>query len=106
MLGGHPHVVQPLEVYRGRLIFYSLGNFVFDQIFSPAVQRGLAVGLIFAKDSITCYLMPTQNKNFVVNFAAADAKTAILKNLAAQSAAGDDFKAQIAQGTVIIKTTD
>ena len=106
VVGGHPHVVQPLEVYRGRLIFYSLGNFVFDQIFSPAVQRGLAVGLIFAKDSITCYLMPTQNKNFVVNFAAADAKTAILKNLAAQSAAGDDFKAQIAQGTVIIKTTD
>jgi poly-gamma-glutamate capsule biosynthesis protein CapA/YwtB (metallophosphatase superfamily) len=29
VLGHHPHVLQPLEVYHGRLIAYSLGNFVF-----------------------------------------------------------------------------
>lgn len=29
VLGHHPHVLQELEVYRGRLIAYSLGNFVF-----------------------------------------------------------------------------
>lgn len=29
VLGHHPHVVQPYEVYRGRCIVYSLGNFVF-----------------------------------------------------------------------------
>ncbi len=29
VLGHHPHVLQQLEVYRGRLIAYSLGNFVF-----------------------------------------------------------------------------
>jgi poly-gamma-glutamate synthesis protein (capsule biosynthesis protein) len=40
VVGGHPHVVQPLEEYRGRWIAYSLGNFVFDQK-SPATHRGL-----------------------------------------------------------------
>jgi poly-gamma-glutamate synthesis protein (capsule biosynthesis protein) len=29
VLGHHPHVLQELEVYKGHLIAYSLGNFVF-----------------------------------------------------------------------------
>ncbi len=29
ILGHHPHVIQPIEVYKGRPIFYSLGNFIF-----------------------------------------------------------------------------
>jgi poly-gamma-glutamate synthesis protein (capsule biosynthesis protein) len=29
VLGHHPHVLQELEMYKGRLIAYSLGNFVF-----------------------------------------------------------------------------
>lgn len=31
IVGMHPHVLQGYEVYRGRHIFYSLGNFVFNQ---------------------------------------------------------------------------
>lgn len=30
VIGGHPHVVQDYEIYRGKPILYSLGNFVFD----------------------------------------------------------------------------
>ena len=30
VIGHHPHVVQDVEVYRQKYIFYSLGNFVFD----------------------------------------------------------------------------
>jgi len=30
VIGHHPHVVQKSEVYRGKQIFYSLGNFVFS----------------------------------------------------------------------------
>ena len=30
VIGSHPHVLQEVEVYRGGLIAYSLGNFVFD----------------------------------------------------------------------------
>ena len=30
IVGAHPHVIQPVEWYRGKPILYSLGNFVFD----------------------------------------------------------------------------
>ena len=35
ILGHHPHVLQPVEMYNGKLIFYSLGNFVFDFNMEP-----------------------------------------------------------------------
>lgn len=30
VIGHHPHVLQPVEHYRGALVLYSLGNFLFD----------------------------------------------------------------------------
>ncbi|MDF9409630.1 CapA family protein [Pelotomaculum isophthalicicum JI] len=41
VLGHHPHVVQKVEKYKGKYIFYSLGNFIFDQKWSPATREGL-----------------------------------------------------------------
>lgn len=32
VFGHHPHVVQGAEIYRGKPVFYSLGNFVFDWV--------------------------------------------------------------------------
>jgi poly-gamma-glutamate synthesis protein (capsule biosynthesis protein) len=32
VVGAHPHVRQPYELYRGKPIIYSLGNFVFDEM--------------------------------------------------------------------------
>lgn len=43
VIGTHPHVVQPMEEYKGKRIYYSLGNFIFDQYFSPETKKGLAV---------------------------------------------------------------
>ncbi len=43
IIGSHPHVVQGTEEYQGKQIYYSLGNFVFDQYFEEAVQNGLLV---------------------------------------------------------------
>ena len=31
IIGSHPHTVQPVEIYNGKIIFYSLGNFISDQ---------------------------------------------------------------------------
>jgi poly-gamma-glutamate synthesis protein (capsule biosynthesis protein) len=45
IIGSHPHVVQQKEVYQNKIIYYSLGNFVFDQYFSPEVTKGLLVGV-------------------------------------------------------------
>lgn len=43
IIGHHPHVTEESETYRGATIFYSLGNFIFDQYFSANTQIGLAV---------------------------------------------------------------
>lgn len=43
VFGSHPHVVLPKEAYKGKAIYYSLGNFLFDQYWSEEVSTGLAV---------------------------------------------------------------
>lgn len=39
ILGGHSHVLQGYEIYNGKVIIYSLGNFVFDQTFNPNTRE-------------------------------------------------------------------
>jgi poly-gamma-glutamate synthesis protein (capsule biosynthesis protein) len=36
VIGAHPHVIQPSETYHGKPIVYSLGNFVFDEMWGTA----------------------------------------------------------------------
>lgn len=52
-IGHHPHWIQPIENYRGKYIFYSLGNLIFDQIWSQKTKEGLVVKLIFDKNHLT-----------------------------------------------------
>lgn len=40
VVGHHPHVVQPMEFYKNGVIYYSLGNFVFDQFQRMDTQHG------------------------------------------------------------------
>jgi gamma-polyglutamate biosynthesis protein CapA len=49
VLGSHPHVVEDFEEYKGKMIFYSLGNFIFDQYFSKETMEGLAVEILLEK---------------------------------------------------------
>lgn len=46
VVGGHPHWVQNAEVYKGKLIMYSLGNFLFDQAWSTEVKKGLTLDML------------------------------------------------------------
>lgn len=52
VIGHHPHVVQTMEYYKDRPIFYSLGNFVFDQMFSRETREGLAIKAVFSKEGL------------------------------------------------------
>ena len=47
VLGHHPHVIQPVEKYKDGYIFYSLGNFVFDQMWSEETRKGLVARIFF-----------------------------------------------------------
>ena len=43
VIGGHPHWIQTMEKYKDKYIFYSLGNFIFDQTFSRDTTEGLTL---------------------------------------------------------------
>lgn len=45
VLGSHPHWIQAMETYKGRLIIYCLGNFIFDQDWSVPTQEGAMLHL-------------------------------------------------------------
>lgn len=45
--GHHPHWVQISETIEGKPVYYSLGNFVFDQMWSEETKKGMAVSLVY-----------------------------------------------------------
>lgn len=47
ILGNHPHWIQPFEVYKDKLIMYSHGNLVFDQMWSQKTREGILAEYIF-----------------------------------------------------------
>lgn len=53
VVGSHPHVVEQSEVYKGKYIYYSLGNFMFDQYFSADVRQGLLIEVSFDQTGAT-----------------------------------------------------
>ena len=62
IIGHHPHVGQDFEQYKDKYIFYSLGNFVFDQYFSAEVQQGLVLKLVLDKAQNKIELYPVKIK--------------------------------------------
>jgi hypothetical protein len=50
VIGTHPHVVQNSEEYKGKKIYYSLGNFIFDQYFQKETMEGLGVEVTINPD--------------------------------------------------------
>ena len=60
VIGAHPHVVMTTEEYRGKKIYYSLGNFVFDQYFSEDTMNGLALRVDIVKTKDTTKLTYTE----------------------------------------------
>lgn len=49
IVGHHPHVIQPIERYKKGVIFYSLGNFIFDMVWSKKVRTGMVVNVTLEK---------------------------------------------------------
>lgn len=56
IIGMHPHVLQGFEVYKGKHIFYSLGNFVFEMAWEPT-KIGAVVGFdLISKRPVVNYV--------------------------------------------------
>lgn len=61
IIGSHPHVVQDIGVYKNKPIFYSLGNFVFDQTFSDDTQQGLILSGKITETKVEISLHPFES---------------------------------------------
>jgi poly-gamma-glutamate capsule biosynthesis protein CapA/YwtB (metallophosphatase superfamily) len=53
VVGHHPHVVQPWERYGAGVIFYSLGNLVFDQFQRAETQHGALGEVVFTEHTVS-----------------------------------------------------
>jgi poly-gamma-glutamate capsule biosynthesis protein CapA/YwtB (metallophosphatase superfamily) len=63
--GHHPHVAQDIEIYKDKLIIYSMGNFVFDQYFSKETMQGLVVRTKVSKDTKTGAITISDTKEYI-----------------------------------------
>lgn len=52
VVGGHPHVTQGSEIYQGKPIIYSLGNFVFDGFDYPEAQQGWLLRMAVSQEGV------------------------------------------------------
>ena len=59
VIGGHPHQVQDTEQYKGKPIFYSLGNFVFDGFSDPVNNVGWAIRFELDKQGVRSWQVHT-----------------------------------------------
>ncbi len=53
VIGSHPHIVQTPELYKGKYIYYSLGNFIFDQYWDDSVRNGLLLDVSFTRTGVS-----------------------------------------------------
>ena len=78
VIGSHPHVLQGIEMYQGKPIFYSLGNY----IFARTIQRTMAVELtITPEDEMQIRLVPASAENFYTHAMDAEGAAGVYRYL-------------------------
>jgi len=60
VLGHHPHCPQLFDFYQDKPIIYSLGNFVFDQMWSKETRQGLLLKVIWQDGIKSLELIPSK----------------------------------------------
>ncbi len=99
IIGSHPHVVQPVEVYKNKAIFYSLGNMIFDQYFSQDVRDRLMVDLLLEDDRISFVLVPLYaNSDGSLELMNEDQRDVFLNRIAEDSGVDDIIRDEIKKG--------
>ncbi len=86
ILGHHPHVMQGLEFYKGKIIVYSLGNFIFDQK-GKGTDRSFMLACKFRRNVLySADIVPLDRfKYYFPKIAQGEERNHILSHLAAIS---------------------
>ena len=83
VIGSHPHVTQGIEMYNGKPIFYSLGNFIFDQS-NTATHSAYFVQIDLVNDTGECTVYPIYISNYLPQHMGPDDGTSLLSGLSPQ----------------------
>ena len=79
VIGAHPHVLQGMEYYNGKLICYSLGNFIFNQ----TIDQTAAMQFTIASDgTISARAIPAFASSATTQLASGDTAAAIYQTIA------------------------
>jgi hypothetical protein len=85
VIGHHPHVLQGFELYHGKLIAHSLGNFLFDQTF-PETQATMLLKVWMDGDRFArAEIVPIDERDYRPVPAVAGMREAVLRRLRALS---------------------
>lgn len=106
IIGHHPHVVQGFEIYNDRFIFYSLGNFVFDQYWAIMTQEELGLGIVLDDNGgeelkTKVYLFPMKSENSQSRLMNEDEKKKWTEEFLLFGSYDDEMKEMIRNGLVI-----
>ncbi|WP_409200002.1 CapA family protein [Methanobrevibacter sp. DSM 116169] len=80
VVGAHPHVTQGIEMYNDKPIFYSLGNFIFDQS-NPNTHLGMFLELDLVNDSCEVTVYPIYINGYIPQYMSADEGANLLNGL-------------------------
>lgn len=100
VVGSHPHVIQDIEVYNGAPIFYSLGNFIFDQYWNADVRSGLALRITHDETGERYQLVPIDGNHAQPKLMEEPARQTLLDALALRSQA--ELAESIKAGLLVI----
>ena len=65
IIGNHPHWIEPVEIYKGKVIMYAYGNTIFDQMWSEETKEGVIGKYTFCdKDLVDIEFIPTYIKDY------------------------------------------
>jgi len=104
IVGYHPHIVQDIEIYKNKLIFYSLGDFIFDQSFSREIQDGLVVGVEIYDSRVLYRLLPIENYQNQPSLMTQKENNQFLEKLASKSSL--ELSDKIKNGIIEIEQTN
>ena len=77
----HPHVAQGFEVYQGKLIAYSMGNFIFDQYFYATNHSFMLYVWMDGEDFYRAEIVPVYLQGYVPTPATGSHRNRILARL-------------------------
>ena len=80
VIASHPHVTQGIEMYDGKPIFYSLGNFIFDQS-NPATHSAYFVKIDLIGGTGECTVYPIYISNYLPQYMDAESGNSLLNGL-------------------------